>query len=673
MSVESNAESNYVVVSFRAKNREDAIAGANAVVGAYREIVSGALDVDSQAALERLNVAIEEATTTLAGTAGVSAAASEAQISAIVSELAQIRDGTLLPSDVTARVRELEAELKAWLLVAQAEASLPAGLAAQRERDDALALLSELRSRQSRLEVDSRLSGDGVALFSPAERAKSDGVPTIAALAIGIVLGALVGAGLAYWRDARTQAFSSRYGPRFSSTLLRSPRYPTSGVRGSTRGCPFSRCRERSRPRPSDFLASAHRHLGRPEVERASGRTRTGLAAALPGAERPRARGTEPRRERRPDLRSRSQGLRPQPRDGRSHAPRDPRQAGRDRARSRQAQDRRGRARVESAERGQESGARKRRRRPSLRRLRRRVVPRRYDDAPRQYGAGSRTGGQSGARDRRRRGQAGSLAAFCSAPTMRRPRQNEDPTKGLADLLLHGASAESIVQVMETSAGGTLSLLAPGTAAMDAAGGFRTDQIVAAFESVRDQFDRVVIDLPPIREAAYADALLRSAAAVVLVVPHRSGAASLRHALDRLDLLGIHRSGTCTTSRRLRRRVSSRRPLPGWPARIAGRDRGTGTTEIAHLSGPVSPGSEAIPLRSGAARGVRAVDGRRRGRAGCAEARRGPRSAGLRGRPRPRGRRRAPPGGDSSRRYGSSTCAPARPDVPPAAGSLPAT
>ena len=48
VSVESNAESNYVVVSFRAKNREDAIAGANAVVGAYREIVGNALDADTR-------------------------------------------------------------------------------------------------------------------------------------------------------------------------------------------------------------------------------------------------------------------------------------------------------------------------------------------------------------------------------------------------------------------------------------------------------------------------------------------------------------------------------------------------------------------------------------------------------------------------------------------------
>ena len=282
VSVESNAESNYVVVRFRAKNREDAIAGANAVVGAYREIVSGALDADSQAALERLNVAIEEATATLAGTAGVSAAASEAQISAIVSELAQIRDGTLLPSDVTARVRELEAELKAWLLVAQAEASLPAGLAAQRERDDALALLSELRSRQSRLEVDSRLSGDGVALFSPAERAKPTAFSTIAAIAIGIALGALVGAGIAYWRDARTQAFSSRYGPQLlldAPALAEIPDFRREGLdsRLPVLEAPGTESAEAFRlPRVR------HRHLGRPEVERASGRhtDRTGSGSS---------------------------------------------------------------------------------------------------------------------------------------------------------------------------------------------------------------------------------------------------------------------------------------------------------------------------------------------------------------------------------------------------------
>ena len=569
---------------------------------------------------------------------------------------------------MTARVRELEAELKAWLLVAQAEANLPSGsLAAQRERDDALALLSELRSRQSRLEVDSRLSGDWVALFSPAERAKSDGVPTIAALAIGIVLGALVGAGLAYWRDARTQAFSSRYGPSGS------PR--RSCARGDTRlqasGARLEAARSRGAGngvgRGLQIPRVAHRHLGRPEVERASGRTRTGLAAALPGAERPRAGGTEPRRERRSYLRSRSQGLRPQPRDGRSHAPRDPRQAGkRSIPGSRDKRNhRRGRARVESAERGQEPGARKRRRRPSLRRLRRRVVPRRYDDAPRQHGPGSRTGGQSGARDRRRRGQARLAPLLLGADDAKSTNGRDDPSKGLTDLLLHGSSAESIVPVMETSAGGTLSLLAPGTAAMGCGRRlpYRPDRggVRVGSRPVRPCGHRPAAD-PRSRLCRCPAAERRgSRAGRPPSEWGREPEARPRPARPPRDPT---RSGTCTTSRRCAGASPRGRPL----ARLASKNSGERSGNGDDSRSLISPGRSRRGLRRFPALGGGSRCSRRRWQAaepsGCAEARRRPRSAGLRGRPRPRGRRRASPGGDSTGGTGRRPARPARPDLP---------
>jgi Mrp family chromosome partitioning ATPase len=114
---------------------------------------------------------------------------------------------------------------------------------------------------------------------------------------------------------------------------------------------------------------------------------------------------------------------------------------------------------------------------------------------------------------------------------------------GFSDMLQHGASAESIRRVMVTGAGGTLSLLGPGTATIRQDDVFRSEQILATLDSIRDQFDLVIIDVPPILHVAYADALLRSAGAVAVIVRHRSAAARLKHVLDRLDLLGVRPIG----------------------------------------------------------------------------------------------------------------------------------
>ena len=68
--------------------------------------------------------------------------------------------------------------------------------------------------------VNTKLAGDGVGLFSPAGLGKAQGVSWLSALAIAVVLGGLVGAGLAYWLDARKQAFSNWLEPE---ALLRVP------------------------------------------------------------------------------------------------------------------------------------------------------------------------------------------------------------------------------------------------------------------------------------------------------------------------------------------------------------------------------------------------------------------------------------------------------------------
>lgn len=77
----------------------------------------------------------------------------------------------------------------------------------------ALALIQQLRGRRNRIEVDGQLAGDGVALFSPAENGKRQGAPLFATLLIGLVLGSLVGCGIAYLLEAVKARGLTRQGP----------------------------------------------------------------------------------------------------------------------------------------------------------------------------------------------------------------------------------------------------------------------------------------------------------------------------------------------------------------------------------------------------------------------------------------------------------------------------
>lgn len=155
VSVVSTSDSNFVLVRFQASDPRTAAVGANAVVRAYRDLISANLKSETDAKLHQLDAAI-----------------------------------------------------------AGAEARLA------RDPSGASVLLRELRSRRSLVQVDSELAGDGVALASPASKGKPEGFSLLSALAIGVVLGGLIGAGLAYWLDARRKAFSGVFQPQ---RLLEAP------------------------------------------------------------------------------------------------------------------------------------------------------------------------------------------------------------------------------------------------------------------------------------------------------------------------------------------------------------------------------------------------------------------------------------------------------------------
>lgn len=66
----------------------------------------------------------------------------------------------------------------------------------------ALALIQQLRGKRNRIEIDGQIAGDGISLFSPADRGKRQSAPLFATLLIAVVLGCLVGFGAAYLIEA---------------------------------------------------------------------------------------------------------------------------------------------------------------------------------------------------------------------------------------------------------------------------------------------------------------------------------------------------------------------------------------------------------------------------------------------------------------------------------------
>jgi Mrp family chromosome partitioning ATPase/capsular polysaccharide biosynthesis protein len=341
----------------------------------------------------------------------------------------------------------------------------------------AQALLDELRLRRNRLVVNSELSGDGVALFSPAGPGKPQGVSSFSALVIAMVLGGLIAAGLAYWLDARTQAFSSWLEPQ---VLLDAPalaEVPDFRREGLGTDLPVLHAQETEAAEAFRLLASG---IG---VPRESQRKLQWVPTT-----RERVSGSTARAARSVAFVSATFG------DGTSTLAAN--------------------TALAAAQEGH------------------RVLA--LDADVQRHGLSRLLLGE----------EALTIDGAEITPV------------GFSDMLQHGATAESIRRVMTTGAGGTLSLLGPGTATLRQDDVFRSEQILATLDSIRDQFDLIIMDVPPILHVAYADALLRSAEAVAVIVRHRSAAARLRHVLNRLELLGVRPIGYVYNFAPSRREVS---------------------------------------------------------------------------------------------------------------------
>jgi Mrp family chromosome partitioning ATPase len=151
--ITASAESNFVSVSFHAGRPNAAATGANATVQAYEEATREDLIRVTDQALRQLDLAIANAEALAVTTSG-------------------------------------------------------------QDAKDAAALVSRLKAERDRIETNAAVAGDGVSAVYEADAGKAGGHTTPAVLALSLVLGALVGAAVAYWKGTRSQEFFEALDPQ---------------------------------------------------------------------------------------------------------------------------------------------------------------------------------------------------------------------------------------------------------------------------------------------------------------------------------------------------------------------------------------------------------------------------------------------------------------------------
>jgi Mrp family chromosome partitioning ATPase len=375
----------------------------------------------------------------------------------------------------TAALQQLDAAIAT---IAQAVAQNPAQLP----------VLNDLRARRSNLQVNARLSGDGAALVSEAERGSHRGASTLSVAVVSLVLGALTGTGIAYLLET----FAARYArlrerfdapalgdvPEFSYESIRS-KLPARDALGSKSADAFA------------FLATV---LGLPR--RAHQALELNPTAAAP----PMAA----RRSRRSDLLGTDA---PTERRGVVDAEADASSAGDDGSRSV--------AFVAAAPRDGTSTI-----------------------VANTALAAARAGDKVLVIDADFRGRG--LARLLLGTNDGEPPGDE--AAGLTDFLFSGVIPPSSHRLYLGS-GGSLVLVEPGRTTIAAMNVIRTDRVRASLAATRDEFDRVFVDLPPILEWPYGEALVTGVDAVVLVASHRTAHDRLDELIERLVALDVRPLG----------------------------------------------------------------------------------------------------------------------------------
>jgi Mrp family chromosome partitioning ATPase len=114
--------------------------------------------------------------------------------------------------------------------------------------------------------------------------------------------------------------------------------------------------------------------------------------------------------------------------------------------------------------------------------------------------------------------------------------------RGLADVL-EGIELADALQPIPVAAEGRLDLLAGGSGAATLRHNLDGEELAGLIGEVRDDYDVVVVDVPPLLNVAYAAHVLSALDHVVVVASAGCSARELADVRDRLAFLGVSTSG----------------------------------------------------------------------------------------------------------------------------------
>jgi capsular exopolysaccharide synthesis family protein len=461
--VVSNPDSDQIEIRYEAGAPETALAGANAIADAYQAVRREAVAQNYTLALEQLDESIASVGTELEGIAQniadhlVLDPAQEVldqQYSEALVRLAQLQDALTMGStdqDSADQIRvaldDLLRQFQTLAVVAGLDKDDPELTSLLQQQTEAIGRQSNLIERRDQLKVDAELESTGIVVFAAALEAKKTPSDLGRALAIGLIAGAILGAGVSYLLSVRRRPFGDRLQPESildAPFLGEVPEFRDEGIKSAL---PVL-------SRPHSAAAEAFRFV----------------AAAL-------------------DARIQDQGL-------------------------------------ESP--GERGGA------ESASHLVRSliVVSGRLGDGKTAVAANvALASARQGKRvlvidaDFGNQRLAGLFIVGESAP-------------GLTEILVRDVSLEHVVQTLELPGGACVDILPRGLEQATAPEFFGSAAAQAFFRAVRERYDLVLVDAPPLLQVAYASTIARYVDRALVVVRHGGDMRATQELAERLALLG---------------------------------------------------------------------------------------------------------------------------------------
>ncbi|NND14169.1 MAG: AAA family ATPase [Acidimicrobiia bacterium] len=131
------------------------------------------------------------------------------------------------------------------------------------------------------------------------------------------------------------------------------------------------------------------------------------------------------------------------------------------------------------------------------------------------------------------------------------------PQYGITEVVAGHVTLDQAIQEVVVTDNRSLYVLWRGRQPVEASTFFRSEETQRFFQEVRDQFDLVLIDGPPLLQVAYASTLVRYVDGVAVIVPHNSRVGELEEVADRLHFIETPAIGYIYTKAPLRAEMTA--------------------------------------------------------------------------------------------------------------------